>query len=105
MSVSKCEHSALLPTLFIHSDFDSVALQYDEADNSGSVQQMLERNECDEFGATTAGSCSSTTFECTDFDGCSVPFRSCRHDLRIQGTDDWPCFASDEIARFFDTHR
>ena len=104
-NLSRCEQSALFPTVFIHADFDSVAQQYDEADNSGAVQSLIERNECEAEGTMHSGSCSSTSFECVDYDGCSAAFRSCRHDLQVGGSDLWPCFASEEIGRFFDEHR
>jgi len=105
MNDRACESSRVFPTLFVHSVFDSVATQYDEADNSGAVQMMFDANECEAPGMTRTGECSSTNFECVDNDGCSAPFRDCIHDLEIHGRDDWPCFATDEIHRFFEELR
>jgi poly(3-hydroxybutyrate) depolymerase len=104
MASRRCPQDAIVPTLFIHSEFDSSAQLIDEADNSGALTDLATTNECEmTTSAPELGTCESTatTFECVDYDGCSAPFRSCSHDLRINGRDDWPCFASDEIHRFF----
>jgi hypothetical protein len=105
MDLMRCSEPPLLPTIFIHSDYDSVATQYDEGDNSGAVESIATLNQCEGDAALNlAGTCESTSFECVDYPGCGAPFRACRHDLLIQGRDDWPCFANDEIFRFFSEH-
>jgi hypothetical protein len=105
MDDRSCTASSVFPTLFIHSEFDSVASLLGDADNSRAEQYMREANECEAMGIARTGSCSSTNFECLDHDGCSAPFRACVHDLEIHGLDDWPCFATDEIRDFFEALR
>ncbi|HEY7772194.1 MAG TPA: malectin domain-containing carbohydrate-binding protein [Marinagarivorans sp.] len=103
-----------VPALVIHGENDTVRAGLGDADGSQDIQQFVESNNCsNNTQPYTANSCSSLTGGgnvnpgCREYVGCDTPTVFCQHDdPHYQNTNHgWPCFANEEIFKFFESLR
>lgn len=103
-----------VPALVIHGENDTVRAGLGDADGSQDILQFVESNQCSNTTQPyPAASCSSLTGGatvnpgCMEYVGCEATTVFCQHDdPHYQNTNHgWPCFANDEIFKFFESLR